>query len=445
MSARMKLRRVVHAGIWLASFAVARAASAAGGPSDPGDVSRRPVVLPQLVTMNDALRTFREHGFDALLADAAAMHAEGDVEAAAHVANPGVNVSGGYTWQLPPGPSPWSYAVSLTDNGAIFDILSGKRTLRARSARAALEATRQHRASVELGLEANVKQAYVQVALGRLQLEFNEQQVQSLSKTLDLARLRYPQIIDESDLARVEIQKLAADQGVTRAKQALRSAQADLALLVGVRGAIPDFDVDRGALGYRVPPALASTNESALFAVARAHRPEIVEWKSNVVAADEALAFERRRVFPDVALTGFYAGSDTPIITPPVAGGGVAFNLPIFYQQQGEIRRAEADFAGQSILARRADAQIAADVANAWAALTTARAQVDRMLGGELDSATRQRDILQKQFDAGKADLNDFLDAQRTYLAVQLEYLQFVASYWSAVFALERATGTDLR
>ena len=67
------------------------------------------------------------------------------------------------------------------------------------------------------------------------------------------------------------------------------------------------------------------------------------------------------------------------------------------------------------------------------------------MLGGELDASTRQRDILQKQFDAGKADLNDYLDAQRTYLTVQLEYLQFVAAYWSAVFALERSTGTDLR
>ncbi len=445
MSARMKWRRVVHAGILLASSIVARSAAAAGGPSDPGDVSRRPVVLPQLVTMNEALRTFREHGFDALLADAAAMHAEGDVEAAAHVANPGVSASGGYTFNLPAGQSPWSWTVALTDNGAIFDILTGKRSLRARSARAALEATRQHRASVELGLEANVKQAYVQVGLGRLQVEFNEQQVTSLTKSLDLARLRYPQIIDESDLARVEVQKLEADQAVTSAKQMLRASQAQLALLVGVRGAIPDFDVDRGVLGYRVPASLANTNEAALFALARAHRPEIIEWKSNIVHADEALSLERRRVFPDVALGGFYAGAGSDLITPPFAGGTVSFNVPIFYQQQGEIRRAEGDFAAQALLARRADAQIAADVAVAYAAMTTARAQVDRMLGGQLDAATRQRDILQKQFDAGQADLNDFLDAQRTYLAVQLEYLQFVASYWSAVFALERATGMDLR
>jgi cobalt-zinc-cadmium efflux system outer membrane protein len=221
-------------------------------------------------------------------------------------------------------------------------------------------------------------------------------------------------------------------------------AQAQLALLVGVRGAIPDFDVDRAALAYRVPAPLVTATENSLYAIARQHRPEIAEWKASIVHGDEALSLERRKVFPDVALSGFLTGGQN-ISDDKVAGGGVSFNLPILYQQQGEIRRAEGDFANAQIQARRADAQIAADVSLAWAQLATARTQVERMTGGELDAETRQRDILQLKFDAGALDLNDFLDAQRTYLAVQLNYLQLVASFWNAVFALERATGTDLR
>jgi len=436
--------RVVCAGFVLALLCSTTPSSASGGVTDPGAVSRRPVALAQVVTMNDALRTFREHGFDALLADAAAMHAEGDVEAAAHVANPGVAVSGSYTFMLPAGAPPWGYGVSLTDNGAIFDLLTGKRSLRASSARAALDAARLHRASVELGLEANVKQAYVQVGLVRLQVEFTDQQSQSLDKTLDIARKRH-ELLDEGDIARVEVQKLEADQTLSRARQSLRASQAQLALLVGVRGAIPDFDVDRAALAYRVPQPLVTATENSLYAIARQHRPEIAEWKAGIRHGDEALSLERRKVFPDVALSGFLAGGQAVGNDDKMAGGGVSFNLPILYQQQGEIRRAEADFANAQIQARRADAQIAADVSLAWAQLRAARTQVERMTGGELDAATRQRDILQKKFDAGAADLNDFLDAQRTYLAVQLNYLQLVASFWNAVFALERATGTDLR
>jgi len=440
----MIVRRVVCGGFVLAFVCGTSPSNAAGATTDPGAVSRRPVQLTQLVTINEALRTFREHGFDALLADAATMHAEGDVEAASHVANPGVAVAGGYTFMLPAGTPPWAYAVSLTDNGAIFEVLTGKRSLRASAARAALDAARLHRASVELGLEANVKQAYVQVGLGRLQVEFTEQQSQSLDKTLGVARARY-QLLDEGDIARVEVQKLEADQAVTRARQNLRGAQAQLALLVGVRGAIPDFDVDRAALAYRVPAALVTATENSLYAIARQHRPEIAEWKASVRHGDEALTLERRKVFPDVALSGFLSGGQTVGNDDKMAGGGLSFNVPILYQQQGEIRRAEGDFAAAQLLQRRADTQIAADVSLAWAQLSTARAQVERMTGGELDAATRQRDKLQIKFDAGAADLNDFLDAQRTYLAVQLSYLQLVASFWNAVFALERATGTDLR
>jgi cobalt-zinc-cadmium efflux system outer membrane protein len=436
-------RRVVCAGFVLGAVCSMRPSSAGAATTNPGAVSQRPVVLSSLVTMNEALRTFREHGFDALLADAATMHAEGDVEAAAHVANPGIAASGGYTFMLPASTPPWAWAVSLTDNGAIFDILTGKRSLRASSARAALDAARLHRASVELGLEANVKQAYVQVGLGRLQVEFTDQQSQSLDKTLGLARTRH-ELLDESDIARVEVQKLEADQAHVQARQSLRASQAQLALLVGVRGAIPDFDVDRTALAYRVPQPLVTATENSLYAMAKQHRPEIAEWKANITHGDEALSLERRRVFPDVALSGFISGGSS-ISDDKMAGGGVSFNLPILYQQQGEIRRAEGDFANAQIQARRADAQIAADVSLAWAQLATARAQVERMMTGELDASTKQRDILQKKFDAGAADLNDYLDAQRTYLAVQLNYLQLVASFWNAVFALERATGTDLR
>lgn len=434
--------------IALAVAIIATAASPSAGATDLGIVAQRPVVIPQLVTIPQALDAFRAHGFDALLADAAAMHAEGDVDAAAHVANPGLTLSGGRTFNVLPTQPAYAFSIGVSDNGAIFDVLTGKRTLRARAARAALEAARDHRASVELGLELVVKQAYVQVGLGRLVVEFTEQQSQSLDKTLGIAKLRFPAVIDESDLARVELQKLAADQATTRARQMLRGAQTSMAMLLGHRGVPPDFDIDRGVLGYRKLPSLATATESSLLAVAFQHRPEIIEMRASVAHFDEALSYERRRVFPDIAIGGFIAGEQTSssnVISPDVVGGSLSANLPIFYQQQGEVRRAEGDLSGAAITSRRVVAQISLDVSMAFAQLDTARRQVDRMLGGELDAAVRQRDVLQKQFDAGKADLNDYLDAQRTYLMVHLEYLQFVAAYWNAVFALERATGVELR
>jgi len=428
------------------AFASMLAVNARADTESLAVVAQRPVVVPPFLTMPDALRMFREHGFDLLLADAAAAHAEGDVDAASHVQNLGVSASAGYTFSTLATQSPWSYAASLSDNATIVDLISGKHTLRTRAAKAALEVARDHRAVAAATLELNVKQAYLQIGLARLQVQFTEEQSKSLAKTLGVTRAQYPAVIDEGALARVEVQKLEADQAATSAKQALRAAQIALATLLGARGEIPDFDVDRGVLAYRVSPMLQAATETSLLALARLHRPEVIEARAQTHASDESLAFEKRRVFPDVTLGAFVSGTGAgaPYISPTVAGGSIGFSVPLFYQQQGEVRRASADLATYSLQEQKIDSQLALDVTSAFASMRIARSQVDRMLGGEIAAATRQRDVVQLKFP-GQVNLNDFLDAERTYIAVQLEYLQFVASYWSAVFALERATGTELR
>jgi cobalt-zinc-cadmium efflux system outer membrane protein len=45
------------------------------------------------------------------------------------------------------------------------------------------------------------------------------------------------------------------------------------------------------------------------------------------------------------------------------------------------------------------------------------------------------------QYQKGAASLLEYLDAQRTYIAVNLESLQDLAGYWTAVFKLEQALG----
>ena len=39
----------------------------------------------------------------------------------------------------------------------------------------------------------------------------------------------------------------------------------------------------------------------------------------------------------------------------------------------------------------------------------------------------------------------DFLDAQRTYIATNREYLQDLSGYWTAIYQLEQAIGTELQ
>src|SRR5436309_440117 len=116
--------------------------------------------LPPTIGLSEALRLFRQQGFDALLADEAVNLARADELAAAAVANPtlsgSVGRSFGYDPAACPGCSATAFGLGIADGAAISDSLLGKRGLRLSVARAALEAAKRSRADAQRTLELQV-------------------------------------------------------------------------------------------------------------------------------------------------------------------------------------------------------------------------------------------------------------------------------------------------
>jgi cobalt-zinc-cadmium efflux system outer membrane protein len=166
-----------------------------------------------------------------------------------------------------------------------------------------------------------------------------------------------------------------------------------------------------------------------------------------VARADSAVALARRQRIPDVALSLDYTqeGTTNRAVTPPTFTAGLSLPLPIFYRQDGEIRRAEADRTTQALSEARVEATAVSDVETAWASWGAARARVERMERALLERARTARDLVTIQYQKGAASLLDLLDAQRTFNATQLEYVQDVGAFWTAVFGLEQAAGVTLR
>jgi cobalt-zinc-cadmium efflux system outer membrane protein len=151
-------------------------------------------------------------------------------------------------------------------------------------------------------------------------------------------------------------------------------------------------------------------------------------------------------VFPDITVSAQYTqtGDSNNAIQPPTISFGLSAPIPIFYQQQGEIRKAEAAYDTQSLQQAKTTAQVVSDVSTAMAGYESTRALVERMEKLLKPSAERAFSITRLQYDKGAATLMDFLDAQRTYIATNVEYLQDLANYWTAVFQVEQAVGTEL-
>jgi len=434
--------------------------------------------LPQTLSLDEAIRIFRARGLELLIAEAAVKSAEGAVKIAGAVPNPVVSGSFGYAFTYTPkdpscqftGPSanPTNYVnctnqvwnVGLSDSAAIEDTLTGKRDLRFKVARNALAAAKMSRVDAERTLAFQVQSAYLQVAQATLAFKFAKDVADSNGTILGKFKIKYSTgAINDGDLARMETQKAESDQALDTSQQTLRQARVALAFLLGVRGEVPDFDVDAKVLDYLMPSALRDVTEVALLRTAFAHRPDLIAAGYSMYSAEAALALVKRQKFPDITLSlnyaqGGYGGSGTnAALQTPLITFGLSAPLPVAYQLQGEQKQAEAQVDTNSLQRALTTKQVVSDVDTAYAAFVGAQKLVVRMEKGEpeakirsiLESSKVALDITRLQYEKGAASLSDFLLALQTYIATKVEYFSDLTNYWTAISQLEEAVGMNLR
>lgn len=462
----------MHAGVLFSVACVSVLAPAPVWAGERGaDIVPAAPELPERLSLEDALRMFETRGLDLLLGDAATRMAEGAAVIAGAVANPVVSASAGnaFTYStsgfsrkncLENGAecSPWSFNVGITDSAAIEDLLTGKRELRLKVARNALAASKMSRQDMERTIGFEVKSIYVQVATAFLALKFARDVAATQATTLRRFQDRYRAgAINEGDLQRMEVQKLEADQALDAAELALRAAQFDLAFLLGVRGVVPNFEVDTKVLAYAEPPALADVSAARLLRTAFDHRPDLMGLAYQRQQAQAQIELVERQKVPDITLGlnyawgGFGGVSTNGPIQGPMLSFGLSAPLPVFYQLDGERRQAQAQYDTSALQQAKATAQVVNDVSTGYAAFVVAKKIVQRMEGprrdggGLLESSKGAFDMVAAQYEKGAASLTDYLDALRAYIATKNEYFAELANYWIAVFQLEAAVARNLR
>ena len=407
--------------------------------------------LPPHLAMADALRLFRERGFDLIVADATVDSVRGDAQMAGAIPNPaisgGVGRSFGFNSATCPGCSALAWDVGVSDQSALFDTLSGKRGLRSRTAELALAVARQGRADTQRTLESMLRQQYLQAVYARDALDLTLESQSRLGHVLELNQARFQHgAISQVDALKVETEKLEADQEVERAEFDLAEAKFQLAFLLGVRGRVPDFEVDADLPRYRVPAELGRATVESLLDLAHKQRPDLAAAHLQHDRAGTAVQSAKRLRFPDVALSldlsGQGAGSD--VSSPPTVSLGLTLTPPLFYRFQGEVQKAQADLRIQDTLLAKTEAQIVNDVTVALTQFKSTQRRVERAENGLLDRARRTRDLVQVQYEKGAASLLEYLDAQRMLIETTQGYLRDLADYWLAVVLIGEAVGLEL-
>jgi cobalt-zinc-cadmium efflux system outer membrane protein len=89
-------------------------------------------------------------------------------------------------------------------------------------------------------------------------------------------------------------------------------------------------------------------------------------------------------------------------------------------------------------------AQVFSDVDSAYATVTSTVTLLQPYKDRYLQQASRVRDTIAFSYEYGAASLLDFLSAQAEFRSVQVNYLNLVASYLSAVNQLNQAVGREV-
>ena len=294
--------------------------------------------------------------------------------------------------------------------------------------------TRAQVTDAERTLAFNVGQQFISVLLAESTLRFALQDLQSFQQTVDIGQAQYEAgYISEGDYLKIKLQLLQFQTDVSSARLARVQALIDLRTLLGYDAVPANYDVV-GDLSYQAVPAKVED----LQAKALQDRPDYRAAELGTTAAQSQILLAKANGKQDVTASADYSHT----ADQNSASFFVSFPIAIFNRNQGEIARTQyALTQAQETQASTSDV-VLSDVSDAYEALRSNDEVVQLYTSGYLKEAQDSRDISEYAYKRGAASLLDFLDAERSYRAVQLAYRQALSSYMTALEQLKEAVGT---
>lgn len=311
--------------------------------------------------------------------------------------------------------------------------LNGAREARSRAALAELERTRAQNLTLVLDLVMQTRLAYYALEAARQQLTIAVE-LQEIAR--DLEELTRRQV----DLGlRPGMDAMQAGVLRARAEQAVTNARGDEEIRALALKRLMGLPLD-APLGALVPLALGSPQDMRAIAVeAVRNRPELRSLRATRDAFLAQARLARLEGAPDLSVE-LRAERVTGSVQDP--GVAVSISLPFidYGSRRNNVRQALAAAEGQRWRLVDAERQVRQEVEQSVAQLTVARTSAEK-LETVRDQSRRLLTANRAGFKAGLTTLLSFLEAERTFRAVQSDYVNALADWAMAGARLERAMG----
>jgi len=352
--------------------------------------------------------------------------------------NPNLAIAGDQIDPFRGGPphGPFAYLLTTADVSFLWE-RQHKRGLRLESAQKATGVATSGQADLERNLLFNLRGAFVETLHQKAILNLAKENLAYYDHVLDVNRERYKAGgLAQVDLKRLELQRVQYLSDLQTADVNLRVAKIQLLMLLNDQTPVEKFDVIGPFDFVEQLPPLVDVRQAAIDT-----RPDLRAALQSVDKAktDYRLAVANGSTDP---ILGFDVGRNPPIDT--YLGINVSIPLRIFDRNQGEKRRTQLDINRNDRLAAATRALVFNDVDSAFATVNSSVILLKPYKDQYLEEASSVRDTIAFSYQHGAASLLDFLNAQADYRAVQVNYLNLVASYLNAASQLNLAVGREV-
>jgi cobalt-zinc-cadmium efflux system outer membrane protein len=363
------------------------------------------------------------------------------------------NLAQEVTANLRPNPTfftDWEYLPLYKPNGGILDYLHDstegdvglsylfergeKRQHRLEAAQDNTAVTRAQVSDSERGLAFQVGQLFINVQLAESTLDLAQQDLKSFQDTVNISARQY-QIgaIAENDFLKIKLQLVQFQTDVEQAELGKEQALSDLRQQLGYESVPADYDVT-GLFDYQ--PLVVKLED--LQTKALQNRPDLRAAVLGVKASNSQYTLAKANGKQDYTVSGNYSHvNGLSALT-----FSFSIPLPIFDRNQGEIARTRYAVNQAKEQQNAATGQVLTDVKDAYEGVRSNDRLIQIYRSGVLEDNKRSRDISEYSYRRGATALLDFLDAERSYRAMELAYRQAVAAYLTAVEQLRQAVGT---
>lgn len=305
--------------------------------------------------------------------------------------------------------------------------------LRAKVARSELDAARYHAAVELVVLGYRVRAAFRAMQAARERLAVAQRRLDALAAARDAAiAMSDAGSINALESASKVVSYERARLGVATLELELADRREALQRLLGLHGEQAGWQIDDTL--PPLPPAPPATSELENRAIAASL--ELAASRSELEALADKTGLERTEGWlPDVAVD-YHALVGSPPDSPQVGGirtgAGISLSVPLFNQNRGRTRAAEAAFDGR--LERHVGMSVdirsqARELANRLRATHGAARHIADVV---LPAQQRVLDETVLQYNAMQIGVFELISAEQAVLDVELAELDARADYWTA-------------